>query len=468
LLKRSGNAIERSAPPMASAAGGQDGFLGWAPALVVFYITIFSPLIIVRGHADAASAAASNSLNQLFWLSLAGVVLISARSKLHKFLDIIKQPTVILICAYLTLALASVMWSPAPSIAFRRTVLQIILVICIILPIAAAEDNQKQIDRIFWVFTATIWINLVAVLLQPAGPIGHEAIYGHKNMFGLVAAYAFLFALYGLFRFRNAVRWLSCMSVVICLLELVVSKSKTSLGLSVMIPAISVSLIVLNYFIGFNIVFILFFFLFLFLSLYLLLTEVFDIPFSEISDLVFGDPTFTGRTLIWDFVTGIVERKPVLGQGFGSFWGIGENSIAVKEAPGFIAYLLQAHNGYLDVLLELGIVGLCLLIMLVCSALFLLGRLPASQKLKLWLMVSAMLLALVHNMMESSLFRGYTLTWIMLLLTIAFAGSAKSQNRAVPGVHRPPSAAPSAAADPGRAYSRTVRGNTILRFDNHN
>jgi len=465
LLRRSDMQSIRSTTP---AAGAGDGFLGWAPAVVVFYIVIFSPLIVVRGGEDVAAAASSNSLNQLFWLSLAAVVLVSSRNKLHKFLDIIKQPTVILICLYLALAMASVLWSPAPSIAFRRTVLQIILIICIILPIAAAEDNQKQIDRIFWVFTATIWINLVAVILLPTGRIGHEAIYGHKNMFGLVTAFAFLFAIYGLFRFRGGVRLLSLLGAAVCLLELVVSKSKTSLGLSLMIPVLSSSLILLNYFVGFNIVFILFFFVFLFVSLYLLVTEVFDIPFADISDVVFGDPTFTGRTLIWDFVAGIVERKPLLGQGFGSFWGIGENSIAVTEGPGFIAYLLQAHNGYLDVLLELGIVGLSLLLLLVCAALFLLGRLPASEKLKLWLMVTAMLLALVHNMMESSLFRGYALTWIMLLLTIGFAG-ASSSRRTAGSSSRTQTAIPVAGRRrPEGTYAAPRRRNPILRFDNHN
>lgn len=427
--------IERSASPVSSTET-RDGFLGWVPALVVFYTTVLSPLAVVRGDADPSSAASSNTLNQVFWVAMALVVLISSRNKLHKFLEIFKQPTVILICTYLTLALASTLWSPVPSIAFRRTVLQIILVICIIVPVAAATNHQRQIDRLFWVFMPTIWINLLAVLALPADTLGHEGIYGHKNMFGLVSAYAFLFALYGVFRFGGGIRLLACASALVCVLELVVSKSKTSLGLSLLIPVLATSLIALNYVIGFNIIFILIFLLFVFLSCYVLLTEVFDIPFSEISQAVFGDPTFTGRTLIWDFVGGIVERAPVLGQGFGSFWGIGDNSIAVREAPGFIAHLLQAHNGYLDVLLELGIVGLVILILLVCSALFLLGRLPVSQKLTLWLFLSIMLLALVHNMMESSLFRGYTLTWIMLLLAIAFAGASGTARRVPPDSHR--------------------------------
>jgi exopolysaccharide production protein ExoQ len=426
LRRQVGTTNYRLTQPAATTAGARDGFLGWTPAIIIFYIIVFSPLIITRGQEEPATSASSNTLNQLFWLSLAGVVLISSRDKLHKFLDIIKQPTVILLCIYLALALASIMWSPVPAIAFRRTVLQIILVICIIIPVAAAEDHQRQIDRIFWVFAATIWVNFLAVVLLPTSRLGHEGIYGHKNMFGLIVAFALLFMIYGTFRFKGTLRFFALTSVVICIFELIVSKSKTSLGLSFLIPAISLSLIALNYFIGFNIVFILFFFLFFIVSLYLFATEVFEVPFSEISQAVFGDPTFTGRTLIWDFVSDVINRAPVLGQGFGSFWGIGDNSIVIKEAPGFIAELLQAHNGYLDVLVELGVVGLVIVLLLICSALFLLGRLPASHRLNLWLMVSAMLLALVHNFMESSLFRGYALTWILLLLVIAFAGASKT------------------------------------------
>jgi O-antigen ligase len=66
------------------------------------------------------------------------------------------------------------------------------------------------------------------------------------------------------------------------------------------------------------------------------------------------DETLTGRTEIWNTLLDFASRNPLFGVGYGGFWGL-ETEITSKLGVG------QSHNGYIEVYLELGIVGIVLL-----------------------------------------------------------------------------------------------------------
>lgn len=430
-----------------AAAKTGDGLLGWVPAIVIAYAILLSPLFFAQDSADvsdaaaaAASASRSNLANQLFWIALFGAVLVSGRNRLARLLAALRQPTVIVIIAYLALALASVLWSPVPSIAFRRAMLQVIVLTAIICPVYMANDRQAQLHRLVLVFLVTVIVNMVPVIFQPAGPIGHEGIYSHKNQFGLVAAYAFIFSLYATVRLAGVLRLIAVACTVLALFELVVSQSKTSLGLSILIPAISLFVVGLSGLLNIRSVYLLLFSAVLAIAGYLFFNFLFDYHFSDLSMLLFNDTTFTGRTVIWDFIFGIISREPLLGQGYGSFWGIGPDSIVAREAPGFVAFLLQSHNGYVDVMLELGVAGFFLLILLLFSMLLDVGRLKGGSeganggagKAEAWLFMSVALVAICHNMLESSWFRQYFLAWLLFVLVAAFSSASRLTGSGAP------------------------------------
>jgi exopolysaccharide production protein ExoQ len=78
------------------------------------------------------------------------------------------------------------------------------------------------------------------------------------------------------------------------------------------------------------------------------------------------DPTLTERTTLWE---GLLKVKinPVLGTGFESFW-LGERREKIWEEQHWHAS--EAHNGYLETYLNLGLVGLFLLIGLLFATFF--------------------------------------------------------------------------------------------------
>lgn len=74
------------------------------------------------------------------------------------------------------------------------------------------------------------------------------------------------------------------------------------------------------------------------------------------------DATLTGRTFLWSHALQNISERPLLGTGYGAFWRL-ENleaqilwyALHVPAGPGF-----NFHNEYLEVFVELGIVGCAL------------------------------------------------------------------------------------------------------------
>ncbi|MEZ4703478.1 MAG: O-antigen ligase family protein [Rhodothermales bacterium] len=115
---------------------------------------------------------------------------------------------------------------------------------------------------------------------------------------------------------------------------------------------------------------------------------------------VFGkDLTFTGRVDLWQTVLAMTHPKMLLGWGFGAFW-VMDGSHLVRLFQQFIWIPNQAHEGYIDIYNQTGIVGLVLLAGIVASYLYGVAHVRTRQ---LWFWV--VLAILVFNLQESLFFR---------------------------------------------------------------
>ena len=89
--------------------------------------------------------------------------------------------------------------------------------------------------------------------------------------------------------------------------------------------------------------------------LYLILAYGFDIN-GELAGAVGRDPTLTDRTKIWSLVLSM-HTNPLVGAGYESFW-LGPRLQKIWQVFG---PLNESHNGYLEVYLNLGLIGVTLL-----------------------------------------------------------------------------------------------------------
>jgi O-antigen ligase len=75
--------------------------------------------------------------------------------------------------------------------------------------------------------------------------------------------------------------------------------------------------------------------------------------------LIGKDETLTGRTDIWVELAAAIEQKPALGYGYLAFWGLdSEPRYWLEKAVAWNAP--SGHNGWLDLAISLGLVGVAI------------------------------------------------------------------------------------------------------------
>jgi exopolysaccharide production protein ExoQ len=186
----------------------------------------------------------------------------------------------------------------------------------------------------------------------------------------------------------------------------------------------------------------------------LLASEVFETsPMALVLESTGRDATLTGRTGLWSDILTNASHSPVLGVGFGAFW-VGKigyamyplvnwSTVTPEWRPG------QGHNGYLDVLVELGVVGLVLaigpILIAFSDAIRQLQTDFEFARIRLTLLLSLAL----NNFTESSLLKGTHSLWFLLLLVIVNVPWSRKDGQLAQRALSVPT-----AAVPERAFSR--------------
>lgn len=267
--------------------------------------------------------------------------------------------------------LCSVLWSEYPYVSLKRwiKISGAIFVAFVILsekqPLQALESILRR--------SAYVLIPLSIVLLKYFPEYGrsyttHEGIpmgtgvTTHKNSLGALCAFSSFFLIWRLFckwrsgkLFINKSQTIGDILIIFMALFLLFGGGGTYSATSIFIFVFSTVLIIFFYltksvtrFIGNNLkkVTILFVLFFLLLSNVLL-------PIT--TSILRRDDTITGRTEIWEVVLEVASENPILGVGYGGYWG-------PQKAAWFKKMNVeQSHNGYLEVYLETGIFGIFIL-----------------------------------------------------------------------------------------------------------
>jgi O-antigen ligase len=172
----------------------------------------------------------------------------------------------------------------------------------------------------------------------------------------------------------------------------------------------------------------------------------------------------TGRTEIW---TGVIASSgnPLIGSGFESFWNTRSNIVAQNLPEIYdVDNLNSAHNGYLEVWLNLGWIGVCLI-----ASIIIFGYRRACKAFQRDQEIGGLLLAYIatgtfYSITEAG-FRVLTPSWIFLLLAVVSAsgitaGIIKGKGRKV----RVPSVAQRAElleAETNAAYAARYGGSEL-------
>jgi exopolysaccharide production protein ExoQ len=329
-------------------------------AFSVFTLTLFSGAILVVVMSGGASQGDNipdpdyAAINIIF-LVLYFIAFCLLALRWQKTLYTISQGW--LIWLLIGFSITSIIWSALPSITFNRLVALCGTVLFSIY-FSSRFTIKEQLELIAWTFGIGAIMSLVFALALPQyGQMASihaglwRGVYNNKNVLGKtmgITSVVFLI----LAQRKDEQRWIYWGFLGLSIFLLIMSKASS--------PLINLTVVIMAFF-------LLQTFRWQYALMVPALSGIALIGFvlhsilvsnaDAVASLFEKDLTFTGRTDLWPLVIDKIEQQPWLGYGFGAFWNGREGpSKYVWDAIFFEAP--NAHNGFLDILLELGIVGL--------------------------------------------------------------------------------------------------------------
>ncbi|MGZ5133529.1 MAG: O-antigen ligase family protein [Flavitalea sp.] len=395
----------------------------WIPLLWMFFSGTkeFSNWFNL-GYAYSQDAFESgNIIDLMFQLSmiLFGVVIISQRR--INWGQFLAQNKVI--CLYFLFAGMSIVWSDYPFVSFKRLIKAMGVPIMALVILTEKAPYEAFGDVLRRLAILVIPLSLILCKFYPEYGRGHHhdswtyiGLAAGKNMLGVLCllsgfyflwdhifrnrfkersgsepsrlmTYSFLAITMWTLHYANSATSLTCLIVALCLL-LVARIPLIYHNPRMVIPA------------G---------------AIFITVASILELNF-KVSELALNalnrDPTLTNRSVIWDDLMSMV-KNPFIGTGYESFWlGTRLNYLFIKYAG-----ILQSHNGYLETYLNLGYIGLVLML-----ASFFSGLLKVQRHLTLDYPAAIMRLSLIvinalYNWTEAA-FYGITNIWLLFFVAV--------------------------------------------------
>lgn len=377
-----------------------------------------------QGDTGGAAAQDVSLILFLFMVNYAiSLMLLILRWK--KAIDTYRQDFLFsLLLGYIIL---SIFWSATPAVTLRQTV-ALIGTTFFGIYLSSRFSLKQQLQLLAQMFGLAIVLSLLFIFLFPQYGImdsihagSWRGIYTHKNVLGkMMTLSTLIFGQLAIHRSQHRKSLLLGMGVSASLI--VCSRSTSSIiSLIILLGALGF-LISLRFFPkGFKQVFPLFTGAILIsfcMGSYLILN------FENILKFLGKDPTLTGRTEIWKTAWDMLEKKWILGYGYGGFL---ENLDIQTRLSSNIQ--LGVHNGFLEFTLDMGILGFLLIIIWVIAIFIRAFRLLTQNKNNenYWPLMFLLNLLMV-NMTESTFMVRNNL-FCVVLIALNFSVRLNEQNQ---------------------------------------
>lgn len=146
---------------------------------------------------------------------------------------------------------------------------------------------------------------------------------------------------------------------------------------------------------------------------------------GEVASALGRDSSLSGRTDIWAAVISAAPNS-IVGAGFESFWSSTNAKVAIKTLldQGFDPYIMvglnEAHDGYVEIYLQLGWVGVCLIAFILVRSYMRACKVHQRDPELGAVLVAYVAVAAVYSITEAG-FRTLSPSWIFFLLAVATA-----------------------------------------------
>jgi exopolysaccharide production protein ExoQ len=318
------------------------------------------------------------------------------------------------IVVLLLIALASTAWSQDPSVTLWSSA-SLVATTAFGVYFGTRYTVPQQLRLLAWMCSLIVTLSFFFAIFLPQYGIEQSSIGAWQGVFiqrnGLarimvLAVFVFLFVRPKRF---HSLRWLG---IAASLALLFLSRSATGMIVCAMIVATLPLYKLIRA--RFNVVIPVTLGIGLLLAglLLVLMTDT-----AQAFQLVNRSSDLTGRTELWSALLRSISKRPWLGYGFSAFWqGTKGESGSVLDAAGWMAG--YAHNGFLDLMLQLGVLGLTTFVVgyLVVWRRAIRFQSSVPGPVPVWL-CTYLVFMLLYNLTESSLLLVHSIYWVLYTST---------------------------------------------------
>jgi O-antigen ligase len=411
-----------------------DGKYSWLTAGIVWMLIVYMTVPEGFDYTFKDEMGTGSATTKLVWVALVAISLLLILWRLSLATVLVRWMNVWLL-VFLALAASSVLWSIDPSFTMKRTI-RLLTFVLVAAAFALVGWHERRFQNVLRPLLTLLMLgSLIFGLLEPTLAIEQSeqvelagAWHGlamQKNSLGALAGTGAILWLHGwLTREIPLVRVLvggslcgaclflshsstSLMATAFALLFMLLLM-RSSTGLRPLMPYLVTTFAAL---------------LLVYSLAVLRLVPGLDFVLTPVTGLTGKDLTFSGRTAIWDIINERILQHPWLGGGYGAYWtGNVPGSQSYEFVTRLFFYPSQTHNGYLDVINDLGVPGgICLvafLVVYVRQGLRLLPTNPAASALFLGLLFQQ----LVANLSEARWFSSLSVDFaVMTLASVAMS-----------------------------------------------
>ncbi len=337
--------------------------------ILAFFTFMGTSLPFQERLIDSYEAETTNIINQIVFIFLffsSSILIIQNPKKTLSFIRNEKYLTL-----FISFCLISFLWSNYSLISFKRS-FQLFVTYITILNAVLYVRTEYIISSFKIVCFIYIGVTFYSGLFIPQA-IDPEfgtwrGIELQKNLLGHTSLMIFTLALYFLTYSQNILSKISdYLLIIFSILAIILSGSSTNMIAVMVVFLILIMFNIDKYFtpLGSRRLF----------STLIIVTIIFPVLVVSVfaPDILsfipgfFGkDLTFTGRSSIWTYIWAEILKKFWLGYGYGSYWIMGTSVIdKFQFAVGW--RVNEAHNGFLEIMLQTGVVGFTLFLSLLIS-----------------------------------------------------------------------------------------------------
>jgi len=390
------------------------------------------PLLVSGGTEMDIDTAATSRVRAVSWLVVYMMSALCFTVSWRAVLAATREN--LLFLSLIVFAILSALWSDSPGrSAYSAAQLGVITLFALAVPQRLSIEQALRTASIC--YTVMIGLSVAMIAVKPDLGISSSNMYSgawrgifiHKNHFGTQLSFGFAAFFCSFLLFPGRTRWLNAGLMLVTLALCFKSRSSTAVICCAAIPAVYAVLwlshrsrSMLLGVVG------------LLLAGGTVGVSILTVGWAAIMEMIGKDPDISGRGELWEMIFDSIASRPVLGFGYDAFWSSSARDGGERITHSLVWSPGGAHNSWIELATQLGIVGLALWAMIFLYTVFMALRCAFDRQLKgsataTW-PVLALFVIICWSAVESNLMRhGNSVHVVFALMTGYLAHFAASR-----------------------------------------